>query len=534
MPEWEVTEDTVTTTVPTRQSLQEELRAEQEHNLLLTESIADLELALDDKGWRRINADGREEFTLEGRRALTVLCRTMAVANPLIKRGLLVRIGYIWGQGVQVNSRAGADAVQDVNAVVQRFWDDNKDVLTGSQAQEELERALGTDGEVFLAAYTSPLTGRVQVRSTPADEVTEIITNPEDRDEPWFYIRTYVQRKLEAGLLDGNTRVRGQVVKVAHPAIGYRPASKIKTLQGADVRWDAPMLHIPVNRLDGWLRGLPDVYAAIAWARAYKDFLTDWALLTKSLSTLAWKATGSTKGRAQKQADKLRSLARQNLTNPPLAGTPVPAVGQVAIMDEGSNLEAISKSGATIDSQSGKPLAGMAAAGMGLPVTVLLADPGITGARAVAETLDPPTILEMTMRRALWQQNLTTLLEYVIDQAAVTPRGSLRGTTIIDDWGRKVVTLTGDVEKTLKWTWPPLVDMDPVELLKALVLVEGTGKLPDLVIVRALLSAIGEKDVDEIIAANTDKNGNWIDPTITAGQTAAARFRAGEDPAAVA
>jgi hypothetical protein len=109
-------------------------------------------------------------------------------------------------------------------------------------------------------------------------------------------------------------------VKVAHPALGYRPAQRIKTLNGAEVRWDAPILHVPVNRLDGWKYGIPDVYASIAWARMYRDFLVDWALLTKSLSKFAWKATGGTKSRAQAAAAKIRDNA-QTRTVPPTNGT---------------------------------------------------------------------------------------------------------------------------------------------------------------------------------------------------------------------
>lgn len=528
MPAWEITEEGSTSTVPSRDQLQEQLRWEQENNLLLQESMADLELALEDKGWRRIGGDAQTEFSPDGRKLLVGLCRIMATQNPLIKRGLLIRIGYVWGQGVQVNARAGEEADQDVNAVVQRFWDDNKASLTGSQAQEENERSLGTDGEIFIAAFTSPLTGRVQARTSPAEEITDVITNPDDRDEPWFYIRTYTQRVIERGTDPGSTRTRGVTKTVAHPALGYRPGARLKSINGAEIRWDAPMLHIPVNRLDGWLRGMPDVYAAIAWARAYKDFLTDWALVTKSLATFAWRAVGKTKGRAQKAAAEAQANASRSSVAanglPPVGGRP--AAGQLAAMDEGTGLEAIPKSGAHIDADSGKQLAGMAAAGLGVPVTMLLADPGTTGARAVAETLDLPTILEMSMRRSLWEDKLTELLEYVIDQSVMAPRGALRGTAVVDDWGRRVVTLASDVEKTIEWEWPPLIDIDPVELIKALVQADSTGKVPPLIMVRQLLHAIGVKDVDEVMKTVTDPQGNWIDLESEAGQAAVEAYRA--------
>ena len=269
-------------------NLRTELRAEQEMNLLLQESVADLELALEDDGWRKLTTAVADEFTADGRRRIAAMCRAMILAHPLIKRGVLVRIGYIWGQGVEVQAVLDDETLEgDVNTLIDDFWADNEATLTGSLAQEELERALASDGEVYFACFTAPLTGRVQVRSTPAIEVTDIICNPEDRDEPWFYVREYTVDVVEAGTQTGSTRTRQERRKVAHPALGWRPSTRVKTLNGMPVAWDAPMLQVPVNRLDGWKRGVPDVYASVAWARMYRDFLVDWAGLTKSLSKFA-------------------------------------------------------------------------------------------------------------------------------------------------------------------------------------------------------------------------------------------------------
>lgn len=519
-----------TTAPPSRAILQEQLRAEQETNLILEESIADLELALEDRGWRSLAAGVADEFTAEGRRNIAAICRTMAVSNPLIKRGLTLRIGYVWGQGVEITARVDDDdEVQvQVNELIGAFDDDNAASLTGSQACEELERAQGTDGEVFLALFTHPLTGRVQTRSTPPAEIVDIICNPEDRDEPWFYVREYTTQVLEAGYQLGNTRTRAQTKKTVHPALGYRPASRIRTLNGAEVRWDAPVLHVPVNRLDGWKRGIPDAYASIAYARMYRDFLVDWAGLTKSLSKIAWKATGDTRSRASRAAAAARTAA---MTPVPATADPRTGAGQQVTMGPGNSFEAVSKSGATIDSQSGKPLAGMAAAGMGVPVTMLLADPGITGARATAETLDKPTILEMGMRRLLWQSARERILEHVIAASVEAPQGVLKGQVRIDGWGRRHTYLAGGQEPVLEFSWPPLADLDPVKLVAAIVDADGTGKMPELTTARLLLSALGVKDVDEVLEELTDEDGNFVARDVSAGDVAARAFRRGEDPA---
>lgn len=511
--------------------VQETLRQEQETNLLLVESIVELEAALSEQGWTQLSAGSGTEFSGSGRKLIVDLCRTVAIQNPLIKRGLNIRISYIWGSaersGLQVQARD-----EKLNDVVQRFWEDNTSSLTGSQAQEELERALGTDGNVFLASFTSSLTGRVKIRSVTASEITTIVTNPDDKDEPWFYVREYTKQVIEPGYDAGNTRTRGQSARVAYPAMGYNPSQKFKTVNGAPVQWDAPMLHIAVNRLDGWQFGIPDVYTAVAWARAYKDFLTDWALLTKSLAKFAWRVSGDSKSRTAKAAAAIRANSPDPTLLAPSVGAPGPApAGAAAAMGPGNVLEAIPKSGASIDASSGKPLAAMVASGLGVPVTLLLADPGVTGARAVAETLKDPTILEMGLRRMLWQSKLDQLLHYVIDQAAVAPKGGISGVVTVDDWGDRIVTLKGIEDESIDWNWPPLDKLDAVATVNSIVNADSTQIMPAETMVRLLLQALGVEDVDKVMQDMYDAQGNFIDPRVTAGQVAVDAHRAGNDPA---
>ena len=70
------------------------------------ESLADVELGLEDRDWRTLSFTGQTEFTREGLLTAARLCRVMAVVNPLIRRGLNLRTAYVWGDGVQINARA--------------------------------------------------------------------------------------------------------------------------------------------------------------------------------------------------------------------------------------------------------------------------------------------------------------------------------------------------------------------------------------------------------------------------------------------
>jgi hypothetical protein len=57
------------------------------------------------------------------------------------------------------------------------------------------------------------------------------------------------------------------------------------------------------------------VYAALDWARAYKEFLEDWASIAKALSRFAWKSRTrqGNQAKIRKQIDDNRTGAGHGL-----------------------------------------------------------------------------------------------------------------------------------------------------------------------------------------------------------------------------
>lgn len=505
------------------------LAANAETRLEMTEeALIDAQMALDDAGWNRLGSAGDlalQGVTLPELRMRVARAQLLGRSNPLVLRGLMLRYFYVWGSGVEITARSTGPSdetpnAQDVSAVVQAFLDDpgNQRVLTGDTARQEVEIALGTDGNLFLALFTSPLTGLVQVRSIPFAEIHDIITNPEDRSEPWYYRRQWTQTVPDLTVAGG---AKTQTMTAYYPALGYRPRARVKFIDGAEVMWDAPILHPAVNRPHGAKFGLPDAYAATYWAELYREFLVDWSKLMKSLSKMAWRATSKDKTRKAVRAGLDRALSETG------------EVGAAATMDPDTTIEAIPKTGATIDAGSGRPLAAMVAAALGVPVTMLLGDPGVTGARATAETLDRPTELMAMARRGQWTSWLQQLLSYVVDQAVKAPRGPLKGTVLRDDFGREVVTLAGDTDRTVSVDWPDLTETPINFVMQALAQAEQMNVIPSLTIARLVLQALGVEDIDEILAEVTDPaTGEFKAPDVSAGDVAARAFRNGQDPAA--
>ncbi|HET7398982.1 MAG TPA: hypothetical protein VFJ94_10715 [Intrasporangium sp.] len=470
---------------------------------LMHEALIDAQMAADEAGWTKIGSDDAALLSREELRKAANLARVMSVADPLISRAVNLRVAYVWGRGVTIQARQEDGAEQDLNAVVQAFLDDpsNQATFTSGQAREELERRLATGGQAFHALVTSPLSGRVQVRVIPAREVDEIICNPEDSAEPWFYKRTYTRTMVEAGY--AGTRTRRETRTVYYPAVGYWPKVRPSTVDGRPVEWDKPVLHTVVNRPEDSQWGIGDVYAALPWARGYKEFLEDWAKLVKALSRFAFRATAKNRAGA--------AAVRSRLSAAPVTGDG--SVGGTVVTGEGQAFEAIGKSGATIDSQSGRPLAAMVAAATDVPVTMLLADPGVTGARATAETLDEPLRLIIEMRRDLHADLIRKVLGYVIDQAVKAPQGPLKGRITRDPvTGREVVALAGEQDRGIDVVWPDLSKDSLETLVKAIVEADGTEILPPLVIAQLLLAALDVDNADEVLAGLVGADGNFVWP----------------------
>ena len=484
---------------------------------VLSESVRDLSLQLEDRGWKRVGSDDEGTMTRESLVQAAQDGRALAVAHPLVRRGINLRTSYVHGQGGPQISVETDDA--DVNAVVQQWWTaaENQNALTGPEARARLERSLSTDGNVFIASFTNPVDGRVTNRTIPFEQITRIITNPEDRGQVWFYERTYSKRAEAFSTTE-------QSVTVLYPDLAYAPAVRPHSIQGMRVLWDQPVRHVKVNDLDGWEYGIGDTFSVASWARAYRDFLQDWVKLMRSLSQFAWRGTAEGK-RAQRAR---QALARAQQGIPGNDGS----VGATYVSAPGETLEAIPKTGATIDADSGRPLLAMIAAGLDVPVTMLSTDPGITGARSTAETLDEPMYRAMRSRQDVWSGVFIDLAEYRIEQAVRA--GKLPGAVVRDPWTNTDHAELNGEQPVIHCDWPDLSTSSVDEAVAAIKDADATGKLPPLVIARLLLTALGVEDIDTVLEELTDEEtGEWRDPYAQLGQGLVTAFQRGEDPAAL-
>lgn len=446
------------------------------------ESTARLELALEDVGWQRLVARLQTEFSRSGLERMATLSRLMWRKNPLIRRAVNVRTYYVWAQGVSVQARD-----DDVNDLIQTTINDrvNQAAVFGHDACERLDRTLATDGQIVIVAHTSQATGAVQVRTLPWTEIVDPVRNPEDRTDIWFWRRRWHDT---AG-----------VHEQLHPDIDHQPTGiRPSQVNGFRVRWDQPIMHVAVDKLDGETWGVPEVYAALDWARAYKEFLEDWASYVRALAEFAWKHKTKS-GAAAKRAKTTHTTARTDQTT----GERRPA-GSTAIGTDVDGLEPIKHQGAHVDADSGRPLAMMVAAAMDMPYSILTGDADNSNL-ATAKTLDRPFELALISRQKMWSAVWRRLFDYIIDAAVRAPRGPLTGTVERDEWGHARVSLPDETDRTVDVDWPSLVEHDLKDLVESIKFAtEALPEMPPDVTLRLLLTAFGVEDVDEHVQAMQD------------------------------
>src|SRR5690606_26615419 len=103
---------------------------------------------------------------------------------------------------------------------------------------------------------------------------------------------------------------------------------------------------------------------------------------------------------------------------------PPPLTGSTFVAGEGTSLQPVRTSGATVSAEDGRRLLLMVAASSGLPET-FFGDASI-GTLATAKSLDRPTELMMEDRQKLWRDVFINILEFVRLWAVKAPRGPLR------------------------------------------------------------------------------------------------------------
>lgn len=323
-----MTTETLQETPPADQRLMEagrQFQAMMEALAVTGHTLTDLILASDTVGYETAGGrytDMRDLQPVERTKQVR-MSRIYRRRNPLVDRavGLWTEMCFSAPWSYQANDEAFQDVIEGVRG-------DPKNRRTYSwSSQRRLSNALLVDGEVAFLYFVG--SGRVRVRAIDPLEFLDPITNPEDRDEVWYWPRQWVgsdgKRHLwlyrDWDFVDDGGRPRNDAIPQAAlqrlEALGSGGDIDLKPREG---EW-ATLLAINTEGQ----RGYPLMASGLDWVRAHQEFLRDRAALTAERAKYATKV--SVDGPASKVQAVASSLARPDVGSPedglrpPRAGT---------------------------------------------------------------------------------------------------------------------------------------------------------------------------------------------------------------------
>jgi hypothetical protein len=360
----------------------------------LQEDMLAISDAFDNVGWSPLPQDQAAEIPLATVKKVAELARAMNAMNPFIKRGVNARISYVWGKGVTF------DGIDDIQDRIQA----NRKKLFSPQAYEEFERVLATDGNAFTAL---PLKDTDTAFRITLNQIVGAVSNPDDVEEIWLYKREFSVSKTNGQTGEETTEKSAKyyMSMAYYEKLEKEGKNPPRRFNKFGVEQNYIIQHTTVNRQVGWRWGVPDIMPVIFWAKAYKEYLEDNAMLVKAYSRLAWQVKSGTAGGAANAATVLSQPQRDPLTGE------LNHVGGSAVMGSNTQLSPIAATGSSVDFDNGSALAAAIASGLEVSKVVITSDPG-SGNRATAETLDLPTLKAMESRQNLHTERFLELFEF--------------------------------------------------------------------------------------------------------------------------
>jgi len=420
-------------------------------------------------------------LTEEDRLSTVQQSRLMAMIDPLAKHMIGLWISFGWGQTPQITLKDEA-----AQKVWSEFYDDPANqAIFKPRKLHKLSKKLLTDGEFCFVNFTNTATGRVRTRVVPTDQITEIISDPDDEDTPLYYKRVWTPVNATGG----------QTRTLYYPAwtAEEKDLNLVDLPQGAEVAKQpgtyVTMMHIAHEEENG--RGWPLLSAGLSWIKAYKNFLQDRAAVSKAVATFVDEITTKGGSRAieavrQSLASSLTSISSAYETNPS------PTAGSTDIHNEAITRNRLSQStGAGDASQDGAMI--IAQAGLSAGVFPHWLGRGESFRLATAAAMELPTKANFRRYSAFWQDVFADMVHLVLDMA------ERYGGASFDEEQREVNITTSN-----------LADVDLPAMAGAIAQLQPLVKLPPKVWTILTLQAFNVPDADTIVQEMYPEGGEEV------------------------
>ena len=356
---------------------------------------ADIELALDDRGWLVGGKKMAGELDPISRTVQINKSRYYWLRDPLAHQA--VRLWTTYGFGDSSVSYQCDD--MGVQKKLKKFMNDrrNRNILSAA-GQWRLSNKLLIDGEIFFCVYDDGT-----IRTFDPLQITEIVCDPDDEETVLCYKRVCSSDKTlyYADWAIGDNPL---LAKAKDPANG-----KICKIEQKCV-----MYHHKFDALEK--RGTGLFGACVNWSREHRRFMEARVALTQALAKFAWK--GQVKG-GQSVLNAIKQNLQSTFSVTGLSGgtekNPQPAPGATWMQNQGLDLTAMPRATGASDAKvDGDGLKLMVSAGTGIMLHYF-GDPGTTNL-ASATAMELPMLKQFQMYQKLWKDCFRDIFSIVLDE----------------------------------------------------------------------------------------------------------------------
>ncbi len=248
------------------------------------------------------------------------------------------------------------------------------------------------DGELFLALFMG---SEVKVRLIDPLEITEIITDPDDKEDERYYKRVWSDTH--------SGQHEDYYCSHRNPKDEGCKDWSGKNIQATENAKNVLVYHMAWDNLGQ--RGMPLLLPAIDWIKQYRRFLASRVAIMLALARFAWKT--------KVQGGVAAVAAAKGVLN----DTVVPA-GSVAVENMGSDLQPIrTDSNARNAYDDGRMLKLQVAAAVGIPEQYF-GDISI-GNLATAKTVELPMMKMFQSYQAIWNDAFQDMDELILENAGL-------------------------------------------------------------------------------------------------------------------
>lgn len=413
---------------------------------ILSEALGQrLPKELNEPGWLPLgSSSGVDMLTGLNRRQVNDEVRYYYQTDPTMHYMVELENAYTFSRGVTVKAK---DAT--IDAVIQKFWrhPNNRASLTTAAAQWDLNKELQLEGELFLAFYTSTLTGQVTVRTLPPSQIAKVIPAKGDAKLQQYYL---------ADVNGPENRTE------RYPLLDYRVADTRGQLARPDFlgpNTEIAVMQVVSDAIGG--RGLSPKRTSVRWIKALTGFMQDRAVLTLAGSTFAFKQ----KIKGNRQAAEMaaaRWSRYETRMKYDMDGNERRQGGNTFIENEASNLEQLKfdtmAANAYNDMRMFRQMAGI---GSGV-FEHYLGDPS-TGNLATATAMELPMLKIFEFRQQFWMDVLNEILAFVVLQGIRHGTLGRQAVVALDQSGAYpiwTIEPQANTDLTIDVIFPPIVQKD--------------------------------------------------------------------------